>query len=71
MPKKIYKKIENSFDKYIIDQVNKKLPHMRKHKYSDEYCLGLFKEMLDDVVKWKSLKKLRAYEGDSEYHSDI
>jgi hypothetical protein len=28
----------------------------------------MFKEMLNDVVKWKSLKKLSEYKGESEYH---
>ena len=68
MPKKIYNKIEKSFDKYILNQVNKKFPHSRKHKYSDKYCLLMFKEMLNDVVKWKSLTKLSEYKGESEYH---
>ena len=40
MSKKIYNKIEKSFD-----------------KYSDQYCLIMFKAMLNNVVKWKSLKK--------------
>ncbi len=28
----------------------------------------MFKEILNDVVKWKSLKKLFEYKGKSEYH---
>ena len=68
MSKKIYNKIEKSFNKYVINQVNKKFPHYREHKYSDHYCLIMFKEMLNDVVKWKSLKKLSAYKGKTEYH---
>ena len=48
--KKIYNKIEKSFDKYVINQVNIKFPHYREHKYSDQYCLSMFKEMLNDVV---------------------
>ena len=28
----------------------------------------MFKDMLNDVVNWKSLQKLSAYKGDSEYH---
>ena len=67
MSKKIYNKIEKSFDKYVINQVNIKFPHYREHKYSDQYCLSMFKEMLNDV-KWKSLKKLSEYKGESEYH---
>ena len=68
MPIKIYKNIEKTFDKYIINQVNKKFHHYREHKYTDEYCITMFKEMLNDVVKWKSLQKLSAYKGDTPYH---
>ena len=68
MAKKRYNKIDNSFNKYVINQVNKKFPHQREHKYSDAYCLLMFKEMLNDVVKWKSLQKLSAYKGKTEYH---
>lgn len=68
MSKKIYNKIEKSFNKYVISQVIKKIPHYRQHKYSDIYCLDMFKDMLDDVVKWKSLQKLSTYQGASEYH---
>jgi hypothetical protein len=28
----------------------------------------MFKEILNDVVKWKSLKKLFEYKGESKYH---
>ena len=28
----------------------------------------MFKEMLNDIVKWKSLKKLSEYKGESEYY---
>ena len=68
MSKRIYNKIENSFNKYVIKQVIKKIPHYRQHKYSDQYCLDMFKDMLGDLVKWKCLKKLLAYQGDTEYH---
>jgi hypothetical protein len=51
-------KIKKNFDKYVINHVNKKFPHYREHKYSDRYCLIMFKKMLNDVVKWESLKKL-------------
>ncbi len=44
MSKKIYNKIEKSFDEYVINQVSKKFPHYREHKYSDQYCLIMFKE---------------------------
>lgn len=68
MSKKIYDKIEKTFDRYIINQVKKKLHHYRQHKYDDIYFIGMFKDMLNDVVKWKSLQKLSEYKGKSEYH---
>ncbi len=58
MSKRIYNKIEKSFNKYATKQVIKKIPHYRQHKYSDRYCIGMFKNMLNDIVKWKSLQKL-------------
>ena len=68
MPLKINKLINKTFNKYIIDEVVKAFPVYRKHKYSFEYCLHMFKFMLDDVVKWKSLSELSSYEGINEYH---
>ena len=44
------KKIKKTFDKCILDQVSKILPHTRKHIYSDEYCLSMFKFMLNGAV---------------------
>ena len=52
MSKKIRKKIVKSFDSFILDQVNKKIPHKRHHKYNNAYYLEMFKYMLNDVVKW-------------------
>ena len=68
MPLKINKLINKTFNKYIIDEVVKAFPVYRKHKYSFEYCLKMFKFMLDDVVKWRSLSELSSYKGISEYH---
>ena len=68
MSKKIRKKIVKSFDSFILDQVNKKIPHKRHHKYNDAYYLEMFKYMLNDVVKWKSLQCMASYKSDSEYH---
>ena len=68
MVKKINKKIDKLFDKYILDQVNKKFPVYRIHKYSNEYCLKMFKCMLIDVTRWVSLTKLSDYKGETEYH---
>ena len=68
MPLKINKLINKTFNKYIIDEVVKAFPVYRKHKYSFEYCLKMFKFMLNDVVKWSSLSELSSYKGISEYH---
>ena len=68
MPLKINKLINKTFNKYIIDEVVKAFPVYRKHKYSFEYCLKMFKFMLDDVVKWRSLSELSSYKGIGEYH---
>ena len=66
--KKVYNKIEKTFNKYILNIVASTIPHTRKHKYSDEYCLKMFKYMINDVVKWKSLSLLADYKGNPKYH---
>ena len=68
MAKKIHKKINKLFDKYILDQINKKIPSYRKHKYSNEYYLKMFKFMLIDVTRWKSLTELAEYKGETDFH---
>ena len=68
MVKKIHKRIDKLFDKYILDQVNKKLPSYRKHRYSNEYYLKMFKFMLIDVTRWKSLTNLDEYKGETNFH---
>ena len=68
MSKKIHDKIKKTFDKCILDQVSKILPHTRKHLYSDEYCLSMFKFMLNDTVRWSSLKIASDYNKKKTYH---
>ena len=68
MSKKIHDKIKKTFDKCILDQVSKILPHTRKHIYSDEYCLSMFKFMLNDTVKWSSLTIASDYNKKNTYH---
>ena len=61
--------IDESFSKYIINEVNNHFPVYRKHKYNYEYCLKMFKFMLNDTVKWKSLSYLSYYMGgNNKYH---
>ena len=58
-----------NYDKYILRRVKIKFPHIRKHKYSDEYCLSLFKLMLNDFVNWPSLKEAKKYMDEApDYH---
>ena len=68
MSKKIHNKIEKTFNKCVLDQVSKILPHTRTHKYSDEYCLSMFKMMLHDTFKWSSLKIASDYNKEKTYH---
>ena len=43
MSKKIYNLIENTYDKYILEQVNIKIPVYIKHKYDSLIALKCLK----------------------------
>jgi len=46
--------IFNLFKKYILEIANKKYPQIRKRKYSLEYYLEKFTDILNEVVNWAS-----------------
>ena len=48
--------IFNKFKESVLKIAIKKYPEIRKRKYSLDYYLENFIHILDDVVKWKSLK---------------
>ena len=50
------KKIFKSYKKYIINIARNKYPDIRKRKYPLEYYLNNFVYMLNDLVKWSTLK---------------
>ncbi len=47
---KIHKIISNSYDKYILELVDKEFPIIRKRTYTNQYFLNNFKFMLNDIV---------------------
>jgi len=63
----IHKIINKTFDKYVLNIVDKQFPIIRKHKYSNKYFLDMFKFILTSVSNWKSLSLLRDYKGNN-YH---
>lgn len=67
MPKK-YKLIDRTYDTFILDLVDIKAPVIRNRRYSNKYCLSMFKFMLKDVTSWKSLSYLTDYNRHSIYH---
>ena len=68
MPKKINKSIDRLFTEYILKEVDKTFPIYRKHKYTNEYCIKMFKFMLIDVNKWSSLRHINDYREESTFH---
>src|SRR5438477_7134672 len=64
---KIQKVINEVYDGYVMDIINKKFPTIRKHKYSGKYCLDMFKHILKTVSNWRSLSFLKDYNG-KKYH---
>ena len=68
MPKKINKSIDRLFTEYILKEVDKTFIVKRKHKYGNEYCLKMFKYMLNQINQWSSLALLNDYEGLSQFH---
>jgi hypothetical protein len=49
--------IFNLLKKHILDIANKKYPQVRQRKYSLEYYLHKFTDILNEVVNWESLRK--------------
>ena len=58
--------IFNLLKKHILDIANKKYPQIRKRKYSLEYYLEKFTDILNEVVNWQSLRK--TYQNCKNYH---
>ena len=58
--------IFNLLKKHILDIANKKYPQKRKRKYSLEYYLEKFTDILNEVVNWESLRK--TYQNCTTYH---
>jgi len=48
--------LNDQYTKIILDIANKKYPEIRKRTYSLSYYLNAFYLVLNDLVKWKSLK---------------
>lgn len=66
MPRK--DKIYNAFKKCILNTANLMYPQIRKRKYSLKYYLDNFILMLNDLVKWESLKHTHNYNSKKDYH---
>lgn len=58
--------IFNLLKKHILDIANKKYPQVRQRKYSLEYYLQKFTDILNEVVNWESLRK--TYKNCKNYH---
>jgi len=58
--------IFNLFKKHVLIIANQKYPLLRKRKYSLEYYLEKFTDILNEVVNWESLKK--TYQNCSKFH---
>ncbi len=65
---KIHKIISNSYDKYILELVDKEFPIIRKRTYTNQYFLNNFKFMLNDINNWRTLTELKNYPEDIVYH---
>ena len=59
-------KIYNLFKKIVLNIANKKYPEIKKRTYPLEYYLNNFIYVLNDVVKWKSLRLFNPLK--KEYH---
>jgi hypothetical protein len=56
----------NLFKKIVLNIANKKYPEIKKRTYPLEYYLNNFIYVLNDVVKWKSLRLFNPLK--KEYH---
>jgi hypothetical protein len=57
-------KFSNSIYNYIIKEVYKKYPQLRKSQYSAEYYLQCILHVKNTVHVWHHLRELRIYKGD-------
>lgn len=68
MARKLNKKIFNCYKKYILYYANIKYPPVRKRKYTLEYYLDNFINVLNDLTKWEAITKLKSCKGEAVKH---
>lgn len=66
MRKKIQKKINKIFTKYILNEAKLKYPPIRKRQFELNYYLDNFKCILSKITSWSNLKLF--YKNDTKYY---
>lgn len=62
------KHFNETFDRYILNIVEKEIPYQRTHKYDNKHFLKYFKLALKDINSWKVLQNVKDYPEDSPDH---
>ena len=65
---KISKHISKTYDEYILELVNNRIPIIRKRTYLNKYFLEHFKLMLNNINNWQALSYLKTYPNGIKYH---